>query len=67
LSAAAFRLGAAAADADDRIIYDSATGRIYYDADGSGGGAKVLFAQVAAGTTLTNTDFDCYDSAHHKR
>jgi serralysin len=57
LSAAAFRLGAAAADAEDRIIYDSATGKIYYDADGSGAGAKVLFAQVTAGTTLTNADF----------
>jgi hypothetical protein len=57
LSAAAFRLGTAAGDANDRIIYDKATGNIYYDADGSGGGAKVLFAQVTAGTTLTNADF----------
>jgi Ca2+-binding RTX toxin-like protein len=57
LAAGAFRLGTAAADANDRIIYDSATGKIYYDADGSGGGAKVLFAQVTAWTTLTNADF----------
>ncbi len=46
-----------ALDADDRIIYDSATGRIYYDADGSGAGAQVLFAQVTAGLALTNADF----------
>ncbi len=39
------------------IIYDAATGRIYYDADGSGAGAQVLFAQVTAGLALTNADF----------
>ena len=60
LAASAFRLGTAAADADDRIVYDSATGRIYYDADGSGAGAQVLFATVAAGTALTNLDFYAY-------
>jgi hypothetical protein len=35
----------------------SATGRIYYDADGNGAGAQVLFAQVNAGLALTNADF----------
>ncbi|MEO5973551.1 MAG: hypothetical protein ABIP91_09360, partial [Sphingomicrobium sp.] len=57
LAASAFRAGTAAADADDRIIYDSATGSIYYDADGNGAGAQILFAQVAAGLALTNADF----------
>ncbi|WP_310468124.1 tail fiber protein [Sphingomonas sp.] len=57
LSAAAFQLGTAANDAGDRIVYDSATGRIYYDADGNGAGAQVLFARVAAGTALTADDF----------
>jgi serralysin len=52
-----FRAGTSAADANDRIIYDSATGRIYYDADGNDAGAKVLFAQVTAGLALTNADF----------
>jgi Ca2+-binding RTX toxin-like protein len=57
LTAGAFRAGSAAVDADDRILYDSATGNIYYDADGSGGGAAVLLAHVTIGTTVDATDF----------
>ncbi len=57
LSASAFTTGTTAQDANDRIIYDSSTGRIFYDADGSGPGGKVLFAQVNAGITVTNADF----------
>jgi Ca2+-binding RTX toxin-like protein len=60
LSASAFHAGTAAADADDRIIYSQATGQIYYDADGTGAGAKVLFAKVTAGTVLTSLDFAIY-------
>ncbi len=57
LAEGSFHLGTAAADADDRIVYDGATGRLYYDADGNGAGAAVQFAQVTAGTALTNADF----------
>jgi Ca2+-binding RTX toxin-like protein len=57
LSADAFASGTEAQDADDRIVYDSATGRIYYDADGNGAGAQMLFATVTAGTALTSADF----------
>jgi Ca2+-binding RTX toxin-like protein len=57
LAASAFQSGTAAADAGDRIIYNQTTGKIFYDADGSGGIAAVLFAQVNAGTVLTNADF----------
>jgi serralysin len=57
LDAAAFVIGSAAADADDRIIYDSATGALWFDADGDGVGAAVQFANLAAGLALTNSDF----------
>lgn len=57
LTASAFHTGAAAADAQDRIVYNKATGAISFDADGSGTGAAVHFASVAAGLALTNADF----------
>ena len=57
LSANAFVTGSAAQDADDRIIYDAATGALYFDADGSGAGAAVQFATVSAGLNLTASDF----------
>jgi Ca2+-binding RTX toxin-like protein len=52
-----FVIGAAAQDANDRIIYDSNTGALYYDADGAGGNAAVQFAQLGAGLALTHLDF----------
>ncbi|PAX08010.1 beta strand repeat-containing protein [Sphingomonas lenta] len=52
-----FVVGTAAGDADDRIIYDQATGRLFYDGDGNGAGAAVQFAQLAAGTVLTAASF----------
>ena len=49
--------GAVALDANDNIIYDSVAGALFYDADGSGGGAAVRFAVLAPGLALTNADF----------
>ena len=60
IGAAAFRLGTSALDADDRILYDGATGQIRYDADGIGGAASILFATVNSGTALTSADFIAY-------
>jgi Ca2+-binding RTX toxin-like protein len=54
---AAFHSGTAAHDADDRIIYDSATGNVYFDPDGTGDADAILFATVTPGTALTNIDF----------
>lgn len=56
LSAESFHLGAAA-DADDRVLYDPASGRLAYDKDGSGAGAAVQFATLSAGLALTHQDF----------
>jgi Ca2+-binding RTX toxin-like protein len=57
LSAAAFCIGSAAADASDRIIYDAATGALLFDADGIGGAAATRFATIAAGLAMTHAEF----------
>ncbi|MDX0444347.1 calcium-binding protein [Sinorhizobium medicae] len=46
-----------AADADDRIIYDSDTGRLLYDSDGDGAGGSVHFATVGTNLGMTASDF----------
>ena len=57
LPAAAFVIGTAAKDADDRIIYDPATGRLFFDADGSGAGAQIQFATLQGAPAITANDF----------
>lgn len=57
LSTSAFHKGAAAADANDRIIYDQTTGHLYFDADGSGATEAVKFATLSTGLSLTAADF----------
>jgi serralysin len=57
LPASAFVIGTAAQDADDRIIYDSATGALWFDADGKGAGAAVQFATLTGHPTLIASDF----------
>lgn len=57
LNAAAFTIGAAASNATHRIVYDSATGAVYYDADGSGAGLAKQYATVSTGLAMTNADF----------
>jgi Ca2+-binding RTX toxin-like protein len=57
ISADQFVISTAPQDANDRIIYDSNTGGLYYDADGTGGGSGIQFAEVGRGLALTNADF----------
>ena len=51
-------LGTAALDADDYLIYDTATQRLYYDADGNGLGAQVRIADFTGVPSLTAADFE---------
>lgn len=51
-----FRAGASAQDADDRVIYNGATGELWYDADGNGSGAMQLIATLEGAPTFAATD-----------
>ncbi len=57
LGADAFSMGTAATALAHRIIFDDATGELFYDRDGTGGGAAVKFAVLEPGLELTNADF----------
>ena len=52
-----FVIGDEAATSYSRVIYDDASGILYYDPDGTGEADKSAFAVVAPGTTLLATDF----------
>jgi Ca2+-binding RTX toxin-like protein len=60
LAASAFAIGSAAADADDRIIYNQATGALYFDADGTGAAAMIQFATVHDGLAITASAFQVF-------
>lgn len=57
LKETAFHVGKSAHDADDRIVYDKATGSLYYDPDGTGSALKIKFATLANKATITYQDF----------
>jgi Ca2+-binding RTX toxin-like protein len=57
LSAAFFHAGPAAADANDYIVYNRATGVLSYDADGNGAGNPVAIALLMNKPVLTAGDF----------
>ncbi|HTU12211.1 MAG TPA: calcium-binding protein [Allosphingosinicella sp.] len=57
LPAGAFVIGTAAADANDRIVYNNATGALLFDADGAGGAAAVQFASLQGAPALMASDF----------
>lgn len=52
LAADQFVQGTVARDANDVFIYQRSTGNLWYDADGSGRGTKVLVAELRDGTAL---------------
>lgn len=59
LAASAFAANSSglAGDASDRVIYEFDTGKLFFDADGNGAGARIQFATVAIGLGLTAADF----------
>jgi Ca2+-binding RTX toxin-like protein len=57
LTSSAFYIGTAAHDTTDRIIYNSGTGDVLYDPDGTGAAAPVQFALLSTGLAMTASDF----------
>jgi len=59
LSSAAFKANATgtATDADDRIVYETDTGKLFYDSNGNADGGSIQFATITGNPTLTNADF----------
>ncbi|HEY9902883.1 MAG TPA: calcium-binding protein [Candidatus Sericytochromatia bacterium] len=51
-----FTLGAAATSSSDRFIYDSDTGNLFFDIDGTGDIAQVQIATLSSGLAMTNAD-----------
>jgi Ca2+-binding RTX toxin-like protein len=43
-------------DASDRMVYNTSTGQLFYDADGSGAGAAQLVATLQGNPAITATD-----------
>lgn len=57
LTADEFRVRSSALDGNDFILYNTQNRGLYYDADGRGAGAAVLFATFAVPVVLDHTSF----------
>jgi Ca2+-binding RTX toxin-like protein len=58
INADSFKTGTAATTVMHRVIYNSSTGELFYDADGVGAAAgQIKFAQLQAGLYLTHQNF----------
>ncbi|MEY4768014.1 MAG: hypothetical protein RL637_653 [Pseudomonadota bacterium] len=57
LNSSYFKIGTAASDNNDFIIYNSVTGILFYDADGNNSGAAIQIAGLTPNLALTITDF----------
>jgi Ca2+-binding RTX toxin-like protein len=49
-----------AQDSNDRIIYETDTGKLFYDSNGNAPGGATQFAAITPGLGLTNADFVVY-------
>jgi Ca2+-binding RTX toxin-like protein len=57
LADSAFLIGTAAITASQRILYNSATGSLSYDADGNGAATAMAFATLTRGLALSSSQF----------
>jgi Ca2+-binding RTX toxin-like protein len=51
-----FSLGISATNESNRFIYDTDTGNLFYDVDGTGDSEQVQIATLSSGLALSNTD-----------
>jgi Ca2+-binding RTX toxin-like protein len=56
IAASQFLLGSAATTSSQRFLYSQSTGALFFDQDGTGAIAKVQFATLNTGLSLTNAD-----------
>jgi len=56
ITAEQFRLGSSAQDASDRFIYESSTGILSFDVDGSGATEQSALTTLVGGLSMTNND-----------
>src|SRR5512138_3362967 len=47
-------------DADDRIVYNTSTGQLFYDADGNGAGSSQLIATFQGAPTIVASDITVF-------
>lgn len=64
IAANQFRVGLQAASSSDRLIYNSSTGALFFDADGTGAAAQVQIAQISTGLALTSANFFACDDSN---
>jgi Ca2+-binding RTX toxin-like protein len=57
LASKAFWAGKKAHDSSDRIVYDKATGALYYDQDGTGSAAQIKIGQLSKNLKMTAAEF----------
>ena len=50
-----------ALDADDRIIYETDSGKLFFDEDGKGGEHAVLFARIGKNLDIGYRDFAVFN------
>jgi Ca2+-binding RTX toxin-like protein len=59
-----FKIGTAAADANDYVFYNSGTGALFYDADGNGAAGATQIALLGVNLALTFADFFVVSQPH---